>query len=351
MGTLDLDPRAVNLILSENFDKPTSKRLMQKKIQKKAKQGLLTKNFLSAPGQNQLEWAYRIFAANMMLGKYDWWGWEARSPWAYELSTLPWMMPRWDGKPCNLLILAEQGLGDEVLFTTAARDLLKQAGTVTWEIDSRLLPIYQRSIPEINWISRWYGQPVGTSLRIDHPRPKYDAFIPAGNVPKLYRTGPSTFPKEPFLKPNEERVAFWKAKYEGKRGFLFKAGAANEKMIAPKELGQPGDVNLQHDVKLPWAENPEWEDMDDYIALLASLKDVVAVPSAVVHLCGAIGQTCHVIKPPKKVVNEYRNTMLKWYYPRGKYMDWYGPHVRLYESLYEFKSDQRKLSKTERGTA
>lgn len=336
MGTLDLDPKAVNLILSENIDKPMARKLLQKKIQKRAKQGLLTKNFLNTPGQNQVEWAYRLFAANMMLGKYDWWGWECRSQWAWEISTLPWQMPRWDGKPCDLLVVAEQGLGDEILFTTAAKDLLKQAKNVTWEIDSRLLPIYQRSIPEINWISRWYGHPVGTGLPIDYPRDRHDAFIPAGNVPKVYRKGPKDFPKEPFLTPDPERVAFWQEKYAGKRGFLFKAGAASEKMVAPKEIGRPGDVNLQHDVKLPWAENPEWRDMDDYIALLASLDEVVAVPSAVVHICGAIGQKCAVIKPPKKVVNAQRNTMLKWYYPSKGHMDWYGDHVTLYPSLYAF---------------
>lgn len=337
MGTLNLDPKAVNLILSENIDKPMARKLLQKKIQKRAKQGRLTKNFLNTPGQNQVEWAYRIFAANMMLGKYDWWGWECRSPWAYELSTQPWLFPRWDGKPCNLLVLAEQGLGDEILFTSACKELLKDAGKVTWEIDSRLLPIYQRSIPEINWVSRWYDKPEGTSLPIHYPRPKHDAFIPAGNVVKLYRTAPSSFPKSPFLKPDEERVAFWKEKYQGNRGFLFKAGAMGEKMIAPKELGRLGDVNLQHDIKLPWAENPEWADLDDYIALIAALDEVVAVPSAVVHICGAIGQKCHVIKPPKKVVDSQRNTLLKWYYANKSYMEWYGPHVRLYESLYQFK--------------
>jgi hypothetical protein len=171
-------------------------------------------------------------------------------------------------------------------------------------------------------------------VSINDPKPKRDSYIPAGNVPKLFRPDAKSYPKTPFLIPNQERVDYWKGKYAGKAGFVFKAGVASEKMLPPRELR--GTVNLQHDVKLPWAENPEWEDFDDYISLIAALDSVACPPSAVAHICGAIGQKCSVIKPPKKIVNAQQNTLLKWYYPNKRHMDWYGDHVTLYQSLYDF---------------
>lgn len=326
---MKVSAQAINLVIDENFSGKFSDRLHAKRLKKKIvrleKEGRLTTRFLEAEGEEQQEWAYRIFAANMMLKDYSWWGWECRSRWAWELANQRWFYPRWNGKPGKLLVVAEQGIGDEILFASCARELAAINPDVHWEIDSRLIPVMTRSIPEVNWITRW------KSLRShgDHEpyqlsdyRGEYDAFIPAGNVPKLFRTS-GAFPRTPYLVPKtRDRDPRW--------GFVSQAGAAQEKQTDYHGLG---DVNLHHSLILDDVDNVYPDDFDDFIDLVASLEGVNAVPSAVVHLCGALGQRCNVIMPPK--FTGKINTVLKWYYRPGT-MDWYGDHVQVFRSRKEF---------------
>jgi len=180
-----LSAEVVNLIIDENTPNTFAERrkagILKKKVAKLEKDGRLTTNFFNNPGEEQKEWAYRIFSANMILGDYSWWGWETRSNWAWELSNNQWFYPRWDGKRCKLLVLGEQGIGDEILFISCAKDLARDAD-VFWEVDDRLIPILKRSIPDVNWISRWKDEMIREPYQLGDYRGEYDAFIPAGNV-------------------------------------------------------------------------------------------------------------------------------------------------------------------------
>ena len=55
--------------------------------------------------------------------------------------------------PCILLIskfliLREQGVGDEILYSSMYGDLLKNVENITIECDPRLLNLFKRSFPE-----------------------------------------------------------------------------------------------------------------------------------------------------------------------------------------------------------
>lgn len=53
-----------------------------------------------------------------------------------------------------VLILAEQGLGDQILFLTLLADVKTKAKNVTVQCDQRLLPILQVTHPEVNFVDR-----------------------------------------------------------------------------------------------------------------------------------------------------------------------------------------------------
>lgn len=320
--------RALNLVIDENVAKPVIRSRLRAKIKKLAKQGRLTRNFLENTGKTQAEWAYRIFSANQMLGVFDWWGWECRSGWAWKLANTDWFYPRWDGRPCKLLVIAEQGIGDEILFSSCFKDLQAQNPDLTIECDDRLRPIFERSFPGINFVTRWKSfstKPGGsTPWELEDHRGDYDAFIPAGSAPSLYRRKRSDFPRAPFLVPRGAH------KRRG-TGIVFRAGVSGEKYVDPEILG--GDVNLQHDEALAGYENPPYpEDFDDYIDLIWSLEKVISVPSAVVHIAGAIGTPCEVVKPEIERLN--MSTALKWYYPKNRDMDWYD--VKIHQNPRNF---------------
>lgn len=331
---MEIRAEVIELIIDENTDGSFRSRrqaeIVKKKVRKLAKQGRLNTNFFNNAHKDQVEWAYRIFSANTLLGDYSWWGWETRSGWAWKLANKDWFYPRWNGKRCKLLVLAEQGIGDEILFISCAKDLAKDAD-VFWEVDSRLIPILERSIPEVNWVSRWKNEALREPYELSDHRGEYDAFIPAGNVAKIYRQSKNSFPRVPFLIPEQEKAEAWKEKIRG-IGFVNQSGARLE-----KKADVCGDHDLHHHGKL----YRSCRDFDDFISLVSVLDHVNAVPSAVVHVCGAVGQTCNVIKP-EKVLGEM-NTLLKWYY-KPRRMDWYGNHVSVYESVHDFNRRARAVA-------
>ena len=54
----------------------------------------------------------------------------------------------------KLLIWGEQGVGDEVMYATMITDVLALGADITFETDSRLVPLFERSCPEIKCVAR-----------------------------------------------------------------------------------------------------------------------------------------------------------------------------------------------------
>ena len=65
--------------------------------------------------------------------------------------------PKWDGSDSNLnkplLIIQEQGLGDQIFFGSMLRDLHKLNINCIVFIDKRLFPLFNRSFPNFNFVS------------------------------------------------------------------------------------------------------------------------------------------------------------------------------------------------------
>jgi Tfp pilus assembly protein PilF len=155
-----------------------------------------------APGDSILLYNWSLLM--LLLGRQAeaWEGWEQRFR-AGAVPPRPFSQPQWQGHPLGsrtLLVHAEQGLGDVILFS---RYLPAISGDVVFEAPPRLMrllssnPALPRMIPA--------GDPL----------PRYDVVAPLLSL--AARNAPPP-PSPPYLFAEPDRVAAWKSRL-GDRGF------------------------------------------------------------------------------------------------------------------------------------
>ena len=75
------------------------------------------------------------------------------------------------------LLIGEQGIGDQLLFSSMLPDLLSNIKRLDIIIDERLIPLFQRSFPQVSFISN--------KIQIDNSQ--YEAIISICSLGKLFR--------------------------------------------------------------------------------------------------------------------------------------------------------------------
>ncbi|MBP2230510.1 tetratricopeptide (TPR) repeat protein [Azospirillum agricola] len=122
----------------------------------------------------------------------------------------PIAAPLWDGEDLSdrrLLVWGEQGVGDEIMFSSCWPDLIPRVGHLVIECDRRLVPLFTRSFPK----ATVRAQTIGPDGRETIDPPDVDAHIPAGQVPRLLRRCLASFgPEASWLVPDPARLAFWR---------------------------------------------------------------------------------------------------------------------------------------------
>jgi tetratricopeptide (TPR) repeat protein len=120
------------------------------------------------------------------------------------------MAPRWDGgnPGGTLMVLAEQGLGDEIRFASALPKLLERGLDVIVECEPRLVTLFQRSFPDIRVVPHT-GRRTGAEVVFDYGylSEQPAAYIEAGSLPLmlgLLKDGPIA--EGGFLVPDPVRV-------------------------------------------------------------------------------------------------------------------------------------------------
>jgi Flp pilus assembly protein TadD len=256
--------------------------------------------------------------------------------------------PEWQGTSApagSLLVIAEQGLGDEIMFGSCYPELLERVPQCVIECDPRLAALYQRSFPA--------AQVVGAARGNDGSwignYPKLQSQILAGSLPRIFRASVADFPRRiAYLHPDPRRVDAWRGQLATLRGDLkigiaWNGGLAHTRRalrcIPLEELagllrGSPHSfLSLQHDddgkeaIRLGDLSGTTVHrypgaitDLDEQAALLGALDVVITVCSSVVHLSGAVGTRTWVLAP----------RVAEWRYLRsGETMPWY-PAVRLF---------------------
>jgi len=277
-------------------------------------------------------------------------GWplyETRLRLTVESPRRPYRFPEWDAARVRdgaLLIMGEQGLGDEIMFASCYPDAIERAGRCVIECEPRLARLFARSFATAHVVSEpRHSANAGIEARAD-----IAAQVHAGTLPLLFRRNRSAFPRHGgYLRADGARVAEWRTRLraEGETrwvGIAWSGGLKHTRrsirsmtpaaFAALLRIDGIGFVSLQHDddgtaaaeiaahAGVPVQVFPEAHaDLDDTAALVKSLDCVLTVCSTVVHLAGALGTPTLVLTP----------AWPEWRYLReGTSLPWY-PNVRL----------------------
>lgn len=255
----------------------------------------------------------------------------------------PWRGEPLDGK--SILVSAEQGLGDQIMFASCLPDILARAGEVTVECSVRLEALFRRSFPR--------ARVIGSLQELNPPWLRevgeVDFHAAMGSLPTYLRTCAADFPShEGYFRADPARVRHWRSRLaelgDGiKIGLSWRGGSpATRKRLRSIELADlrelcemPGCrfVSLQYGQCTDEIREfnaggtaflPHWQDaIDDYdetAALCSALDLTISVCTSVIHLNGALGRPVWILVPSAP----------EWRYGfSGERLPWY-PSARLY---------------------
>ncbi|MDH3436134.1 MAG: tetratricopeptide repeat protein [Betaproteobacteria bacterium] len=250
-------------------------------------------------------------------------------------------LPRWQGEPLadkTILVYAEQGIGDEIMFASCLFDLIAVAGRVIIECSDRLQALFRRAFPQAFVHGGRKDDPADWLTQCG----PVDYQVPVGSLPRRFRPDRAAFPGVyPYLRADALRIEDWRARLrrEGAGpviGISWRGGTAGTRgriRSVPPELLvkalRPGFswVSLQHGAADGQPPVPGLQtfpgvtsDLDELAALMSALDLVVSVDNTNVHLAGALGRPVWTLLSGSP---EWR------YGASGDSMPWY-PSAKLY---------------------
>ena len=248
-----------------------------------------------AAGWPEYEWRWRIAGAPPLLP--------------------PTERPQWDGTAtrARLLLIADQGYGDAVMFARYLPWVLARAPDVVVAASAELHPVLEAIHPGLALVARW------------EDARDFAAYCPFSSLPLLHGTRLDSIPRPgPYLAADPARATAWRARLDGRLAPGFRIGLAwagrpthhndmnrSVDLAALAPLASVPGVTFVALQKGPAATqardwpgpaplldlDAEITGFDDTIAILAGLDLVIAVDTAVVHLAGAMGVACWVMLP------------------------------------------------------
>lgn len=192
-------------------------------------------------------------------------------------------LPLWRGQPTagrRLLVMGEDGFGDQIMYARFARRLIDQGAEVLWY-----------GGPELG---RLFGAGLGvTYLRNDEgiTLNGIDFYCPSSALPLGFDLPLKALPNAPYLEASPMRgPARIGVMTAGNPDNVAGRGRELPAGLAARLLALPGATSLSP------AETGA-KDFQDTAAVIAGLDLVVSVDTAVAHLAGAMGRPTWVLVP------------------------------------------------------
>jgi tetratricopeptide (TPR) repeat protein len=222
------------------------------------------------------------------------------------------IQPPWssDKKPENLLIWAEQGVGDEIFWGANFKAAQKLANKLTVQTDPRLISLFSRALPDIQFVSS--KEPV--------PQTAYDAHLPMGDLGQALKLNAQSIQKfaGPYLKADAAKAKKMRATLcpKGKKLCGVSWKSSNKDIGAKKSmrledllpaLRLPGmvfvnlqygdvaqeiaDLKAEHGIEiLQYSEVDNFNDLDGLANLIEACDVVLTTSNSTAHLAGALNQ-------------------------------------------------------------
>jgi len=255
--------------------------------------------------------------------------------------------PSWNGGYVDgtLLIWGEQGIGDQILYSSMLEDMQAHARHLVVAVDARLVLLLQRSLPAIRVIA----------LDVMPLLPGVNVQVAMGDLGKFLRRNRDSFPsgRREFLKADVERTKQLRKRLGADTHLLCGISwrSTNEavgtlKSMSLSDLGdlialpgvrcidlQYGDTGeeratlLQDTGLAPHCveDIDNFHDIDGLAALITACDIVVSVSNTTVHLAGALGKPTLVMLP-------YALGRIWYWHEKGEYSPWY-PSCRLLRQI------------------
>jgi tetratricopeptide (TPR) repeat protein len=295
------------------------------------------------------EYRWHRGCVRLSIGDYRG-GWDDHE--ARKLREGRWRRPlpfsEWDGRAetaRHLLVYAEQGIGDEIMFASCLPDVLQIAQHCIVECDARLASLFQRSFPEarVHGVDRAVDDLSWLAVHSN-----ITAQCAIGSLPRYFRRSADEFRGHtPYLSASPDRTDRWRDKLAcmgpgPKVGIAWRGGTYKTRrelrstMLVQWEpvFSQSGaqffalqSVSHEESQELndlngaaihPLSDSAK--DFDELAALIAALDLIITVQGTTVHLAGAQNRPVWVLL----------NRSAEWrYMATGHRMPWY-PSARLF---------------------
>ena len=244
----------------------------------------------------------------------------------------------------KLLIWGEQGVGDQILYSSMLDQLLSLAPSSQIILDKRLLPLFRRSFAHGNFLDRISG-----AQYIE-----YDEHLPIGDLGKFFRMSSADFDlsRNNYLLADPLRAKEIRADLINNKKFLCgvtwsskSEKTGTEKSIELEELlpiltnnniafvslqygdiqNQLIDFNEKHDLNIQECKSVDnFYDIDGHAALIEACDFVVTISNSSAHISGAIGKETFLMCPVGK------GSMWYWSHQLNEKNLWY-PSIHIFE--------------------
>ena len=246
--------------------------------------------------------------------------------------------PRWDGSGMagTLLLWGEQGLGDQILYSTMIPDLIGRAGEIVFEVEPRLVDLFARSFAGVRIVAMGSEPYSG----------RVDAWQPIGSLGRLLRPDLEAFPgrEKPLLLADRGRTAALRARLHAddrkvvglswrSRNPRHEEAKTARLMDFEALLRQPGCrfVDLQYGdtaeerraverafgVRVEHLDDIDnTNDIDGLAALVSACDGIATVSNTTVHLAGGLGR-------PTFVFLSHGNGRMWYWFENREASPWY----------------------------
>lgn len=292
-----------------------------------------------APDNADLKWTLCLIYLQLNQFEKGWKNfedrWESKK---FDSPRLKTRVPKWTRTSTakDILVWSEQGVGDQILYSSLLPEVRQYVTDLTVMVDARLIPLYKRSMPSISFVPQ--------NTRVS----EIDAQIALGSLGAEFIKAMDDIPQvaaRNYLKPDPDRLkSVWnslnKQKGEIIIGLSWRSGApriGNHKSIPIEDIistfGNLGvrfvslQYNLTHEEKEAFGDFPiefldidMTHDFDGQAAVIKCCDYVISCSNATAHLAGAVGAKVFLLDA---------NKLWFWNNRRGRQNLWY-PNTMVY---------------------
>lgn len=273
-----------------------------------------------SPDDADARWGLALLQIKRQQYETAWENFEAR--WQVrDLGLKPFAttQPRWTGGGTNepLLLWGEQGIGDQILFGSILPDVAIFPQRKLIAIDQRLIPLFQRSMPEFEF----------TDISRLSDRLGFKAQLPLGSLPRYFRKTPASFgtARHPYLFADADKTGKLRQQIArsgklvcGISWFSSRKQLGQHKSISLEQLLAPLNSNQLHFVNLQYGDTSKerhaltsaygvevqsideidcFADLDSLASLINACDVVLTISNSTAHLAGALGKPTMLLLP------------------------------------------------------